>query len=135
MLQMTSANISVKMQSILSKFCNVGYAHLFVPIISCYLYYFREYCDRLNHCLLKHEQILRFNNFSAISDIGTTLALNPYKPSVFLWYVGKQCRPNPDAAERGVWSESPLFAYRLLYQDLNKIEKKINTSTLKIEID
>ena len=27
--------------------------------------------------------------------------------------IGKQCRPRSDAAERGVWSGSPLFANSL----------------------
>ena len=29
------------------------------------------------------------------------------------WGIGKQCRPRSDAAERGVWSGSTLFAIRL----------------------
>ena len=39
--------------------------------------------------------------------------INPYKPTVP--FLGKQCRPRSDAAERGVWSGSPLFAYRIFY--------------------
>ena len=30
------------------------------------------------------------------------LDLNPYKPIVLLWDIGKHWRPRPDAAERGV---------------------------------
>ena len=33
----------------------------------------------------------------------------------FLSDIGKQYRPRSDAAERGIWSGSPLFAYRMLY--------------------
>ena len=35
----------------------------------------------------------------------THLSLAPYKKD-----IGKQCRPWSDAAERGVWSGSTLFA-------------------------
>ena len=41
------------------------------------------------------------------------LRLNPYMPSVFLWDIDKQWRPRSDA-------ESPLFAYRINNQKLNK---------------
>ena len=50
----------------------------------------------------------------------------------FLWDVGKQCRPRP---ERGVWSGSTLFAYRLFYQDLNKNRKQNHQTTPKMEMD
>ena len=30
----------------------------------------------------------------------------------FLWDIGKQCKTRSNAAKRGVWSGSPLFAYR-----------------------
>ena len=33
----------------------------------------------------------------------------------FLCDIGKPCRPRPDAAECGVRSGSPLFAYRMFY--------------------
>ena len=32
----------------------------------------------------------------------------------FLWDFSKQCKPRSDAAERGVWSGYPPFAYRIL---------------------
>ena len=35
--------------------------------------------------------------------------------SIFLWDIDKQCRSRSDVAEHGVWSGSPLFAYRKLY--------------------
>ena len=41
----------------------------------------------------------------------------------FSWDIGKKCRPRSDAAERGVWSGTPLFVYRMFYQNLNKNEK------------
>ena len=36
----------------------------------------------------------------------THLCLESHKSGM----IGKQCRPRSDAAERGVWSESTLFA-------------------------
>ena len=51
-------------------------------------------------------------------------AINPYKPSVlFVGHIGKQCRSGSDAAQRGVWSGSALFAYVMLYLNLNSNEK------------
>ena len=32
-----------------------------------------------------------------------------------IWNVGRQCRPRSDAAERGIWTGSILFAYRNFY--------------------
>ena len=43
----------------------------------------------------------------------------------FFWDLGKHGRPRSDAAERGVWSGSTLFAYRNFY--LKYDEKEINT--------
>ena len=40
-----------------------------------------------------------------------------------LWDIGKQHRPRSDAAERGLWSGSPLLAFRIFYWNLNKIKK------------
>ena len=40
-----------------------------------------------------------------------------------LWEICKQCRPRSDAAERGVWSGSTLFAHRNFYQKYDKNEK------------
>ena len=34
---------------------------------------------------------------------------------LFFWDIGKQCRPRSDAAERGIWSGSSLFANRNIY--------------------
>ena len=48
----------------------------------------------------------------------------PYMHSVLLVGRRQKCRPRPDAAERGPWSGSPLFAYILFYRDLNKKWKK-----------
>ena len=52
----------------------------------------------------------------------------------FLWDKGKQYRPRSDAAQRGVWSGSPLFAYRMYFQNLNELETYYPT-TLKFETD
>ena len=52
----------------------------------------------------------------------------------FLWVIGKQCKPRPDAAECGIWSGSPMFAYRMFYQNLNKNEN-YDPTTLKTEMD
>ena len=52
----------------------------------------------------------------------------------FLWRIGKQYRPGSEAAECGVWSGFPLFAYRKFYQNLDKNEK-LNPITLKTEMD
>ena len=60
------------------------------------------------------------------------MLVNPYKPSIFLWDIGKQCKTRSDAAERGVWSGSPLFAYRSFFLNLNKNEK-YHPKTLKTE--
>ena len=37
-------------------------------------------------------------------------------------YLGKQCRPRSDVAERDVWSGSAQFAYRNFYSKYNKNE-------------
>ena len=52
----------------------------------------------------------------------------------FLWDIAKQPKPRSDAAEWGVWSGSPLFAYRIFYYNLNKSEKYHSTN-LKREMD
>ena len=59
---------------------------------------------------------------------------NPYKASVFLWNIGKRCRPWSDAALRDVWSWSPQFAYKMFYWNLNKNEK-YHLTPLKFETD
>ena len=38
----------------------------------------------------------------------------------FLWDIDKQCKPRSEAAECGIWSGSPLFAYRMFSLILNK---------------
>ena len=39
---------------------------------------------------------------------------NPYKPNVLsVGRIDKQWKPRSDAAERGVWSGSPLFSYKI----------------------
>ena len=38
----------------------------------------------------------------------------------FLWDIGMEWRYRPDAANRGVWLESPLCASRIFYQNLYK---------------
>ena len=57
--------------------------------------------------------------------IGMTkiVALTHISLASFLWDIGKQCKPRTDAAIRGVWSGSSLFAYRRFYQNLDKNEK------------
>ena len=52
----------------------------------------------------------------------------------FLWDIGKQRKPRSDATERGVWSRSPLLAYKMFNQKLNKTEK-YHPTPLKFEID
>ena len=47
-----------------------------------------------------------------------------------IWDIGKQCRPRSDAAERGVWSGSTLFAHRNFYQKYDKKWKKITCHPL-----
>ena len=42
----------------------------------------------------------------------------------FLWNIGKQYKTRSDASKRGVWSGSPLFAYRSFFLNL-KIYWKI----------
>ena len=51
-----------------------------------------------------------------------------------MWDIGKQWRPRPDAAECGIWSRSPLFAYRIFHQNLNKNEN-YHPAILKMEMD
>ena len=53
--------------------------------------------------------------------------------TLFLWDIDKHCRSRSDAAECGIWCGSPLFAYRMCYQNLNKDEKYHPTS-LKMEM-
>ena len=60
--------------------------------------------------------------------LNKTYVLTHISLASFLWEIGKQCRSRSDAAERGVSSGSPLFAYRILYQDL-KIAMKHTTQT------
>ena len=61
-------------------------------------------------------------NRVSINIVSALLILTFINLASFLWDKGKQWRPRPDATERGVWSGSPLFAYRMLYQNLNKNE-------------
>ena len=49
--------------------------------------------------------------------------------------MGKQCRPRSGAAERGVRSGFPLFAYIMFHKNLNRDEKKNYPITLKIKMD
>ena len=51
------------------------------------------------------------------------LTYNDLSLASFLWEIGKQCRHRPNAAERGIWSASPLFAYIMVYWNLNRNEK------------
>ena len=52
----------------------------------------------------------------------------------FLWDKGKLRKPRSDAAERGVWSGSPLFAYRMFYWNFNE-NVKYHQTTHKTEMD
>ena len=92
---------------------------------------------------------LSYVHLGAIVLNGNILHINPYKPIIFLWDIGKhyrprsdatfyiltrislssflcdigkQCRPRSDAAFCSIWSGSPLFAYRKFYQNWIKIE-------------
>ena len=56
-----------------------------------------------------------------MSKILTSLT-NISLPSSFL-IIGKQCSSRSDAAERGAWSGSTLFADRNFYQKYDKKEK------------
>ena len=47
-----------------------------------------------------------------------------------LWDIGKQCKTRADAVKRGVWSDSPVFAYRSFFWNLNK-NAKYHPATLK----
>ena len=49
--------------------------------------------------------------------------VNPYKPGVLLWDIGKQNSPRYDAAKRGVPSRAILFAY-MIFMKKNEIEMK-----------
>ena len=49
--------------------------------------------------------------------------IKPYTPSVLLWGIGKQYRPDPDQTLRS--AVSSLFAYIMFYQNLNKNQKKV----------
>ena len=40
----------------------------------------------------------------------------------FLWGIDRQCRTRSDAAKRGVWSGSVLFAYRMYCCNWNEID-------------
>ena len=53
------------------------------------------------------------------------IRFNPYTPSIPVLGIGKQCRPRSDAAERGVWSGSSLFANRKSIR--NRIKMKTYT--------
>ena len=63
-----------------------------------------------------------------------TINLTHISLASFLWDIGKQGRSRPDAAELGVWSGSPLFAYRMVFQNLNK-NKNYHPVTLTREVD
>ena len=56
----------------------------------------------------------------------------------FLWDIGKQSKPRSDVAKhdvwRDVWSGFPLFAYRMILQNLSKSEK-YHPTTFKTEMD
>ena len=52
----------------------------------------------------------------------------------FLWDICKQWISRLDAAQFGVWSGSPLFAYRMFYQHLNK-DENYHSTTIQTEID
>ena len=41
--------------------------------------------------------------------------LTPITCALYLWDVGKCCRPTPDAEEYGIWSGSPKFACWMFY--------------------
>ena len=57
--------------------------------------------------------------------------MNPYKPSVFLWDIGKQWKTRSYAA---VWSGFTLFAYKMYFYNLNEIET-YHPTTLTLEIN
>ena len=60
--------------------------------------------------------------------------INPYKHTVFVVEHRHMVQTQSDAAERGVWSGSPLSAYIMFYQNLNKNEK-YHLTTLKTEME
>ena len=62
---------------------------------------------------------------TAVNGYQLLLCFNQFAPSILLWDIGKPCRPRSDATERAIWSGSPLFAYRMIYQNLNK---NVNTT-------
>ena len=63
------------------------------------------------------------------------LKLSHISKASFVWDIGKLCQTRSDAATCGVWSGSPLFAYRNVFQNLNKNIKKYHPATRKLEIN
>ena len=61
-------------------------------------------------------------------------SLNPYKPGVLLWDIGKKSSPRCDTAKRAVSSGAILFAYMIFIEKLNKTEKSLPMS-LKMKVD
>ena len=86
----------------------------------------------------KWVKITRCENYHFLSETevycGSETQLTHLSLVSLLWDIGKQWRPRADAAERAVWSGSPLFAYRMFYYNLNNDEKYLPTP-LKFEID
>ena len=59
----------------------------------------------------------------SIPRVNYNLCLTHIGLASHFWDIGKQWRPRSDAAERGVWSGSTLFAPRNFYQKYDKNEK------------
>ena len=96
--------------------------------------------------LLKIWTGFEFCTFHVAAHLPIILTSDPYwvwvlthiRLASFLWDIGKQCRARSDAAKCGVWSGSPLFAYKRLYWNLNKFLRvffgsKDYTKELKLE--
>ena len=80
----------------------------------------------------------RFAPDQAQHTIGTwswsKLVLTHISLASFFLDLDKQCRPRSDATECGVWSGSPLFAYKMFYENSNK-NVKYHPRTLKTGTD
>ena len=69
-------------------------------------------------------QCLRYC-FARQNAVLTHLSLFSHK-----WDIGKQCRPRSDAAKRGVWSGSTLFALSSKISTKHANNKKTNQTPL-----
>ena len=87
---------------------NVNIGRLLMSVLNGWKIKFTDQTFTLDNVVVKtHKLVCNLNHISLVS---------------FLWDIGKQCRPRSGATERGVWSGSPLFAYRTCGLNLNKMK-------------